>query len=141
MRSKEKANGRRIKPDISSDEMIMMVRHHGWTERKRKKKGESVNYRLCLCKQNSVEKDYYQAHTLEHFKSFLSKTRVPDEITLDHDDEEIHKCADWLINVCDALKKWLPTVHVHNKDVRKKLDKYGKQQQRIQKRRKKPYFT
>jgi len=120
--------------------MVMMVRQHGWRERQRKKKGQSLNYKLCLCKKNSVQPDYYQAQTLEHFKSFLSKTRVPDEVMLDHDKQEAQECIDWLIKVCDVLKTWLPNVHVHDEEQRKQLEQYAKQQKRIQKRRKNPHF-
>jgi len=144
MRAKEKQkekNRRRIELDSTNDEIIMLVRQHGWRERQRRKMGQSPNYKLCLCKKNSVEKDYYQTQSVEHFKSFLSKTRVPDEIMLDHDEKESRECADWLIEVCDCLKKWLPQVHTHDEEINKKLDNYAKKQKRIQKRRKKPYFT
>ena len=136
-----KKNGRRIELDISSDEMIMMVRQHGWRERQRKKKGQSPNYKLCLCKKNSVEADYYQAQTIEHFKSFLSKTRVPDTVMLDHDKEESQECVDWLIKVCEVLKKWLPDVHVRDEEINAQLEAYSKRQKRVQKRRKRPYFS
>ncbi len=137
---KKKKNTRRIKPDASNDELIQMVRLHGWRERRLRKSGQNLNYKLCLCKKDSVEADYYQAQTLEHFKSFLSKTRVPDEIMLDHDEDVSQECVDWLIKVCDVLKKWLPTVHVRDEALQKQLQKYGKQQRRMQKRRKKPLF-
>ena len=136
-----KKNARRIELDISSDEMVTMVRQHGWRENKRRKNGQSLNYKLCLCKKNSVQDDYYQAQTLEHFKSFLSKTRVPDEVMLDHDKEESQECVNWLIKVCEVLKKWLPDVHVRDEEINAQLEAYSKKQKRVQKRRKKPYFS
>ena len=137
----KKKNPRRIELDASNDNIIDMVRLHGWRENKRRKAGQSLNYRLCFCKKDNVESDYYQAQSVGHFKSFLSKTRVPDEIMLDHNAEGSEECADWLIKVCDSLKKWLPNVYTRDEGVKKKLDKYAKQQKRIQKRRKKPYFS
>jgi len=137
---KKKKNPRRIELDVSNDELIQMVRVHSWREGRRRKRGQNLNYKLCLCKKNSVDAEYYQTQTLEHFKSFLSKTRVPDEIMLDHDREENQECVDWLIKVCEALKKWLPNIHVQDEDLQKQLQKYGKKQMRIQKRRKKPHF-
>ena len=47
---KQKKNKRRIELDASNEEIIMLVRQHGWRERNRKKKGQSPNYKLCLCK-------------------------------------------------------------------------------------------
>jgi hypothetical protein len=139
-KKKQKKNRRRIELDATNDEIIQLVREHSWRERRRRKSGEPLSYKLCLCKKNSVESDYYQTQSLEHFKSFLSKTRLPDEIMLDHDAGENQECADWLIKVCDCLKQWLPNVYTQDEEINKKLDKYGKRQKRIQKRRRKPYF-
>jgi hypothetical protein len=40
-----------------------------------------------------------------------------------------------------VLKKWLPDVHVRDEEINAQLEAYSKRQKRVQKRRKRPYFS
>jgi len=97
--------------------------------------------RVAFCRdEKEVTAEYYQTSDLRLFKSFVSKCSWPIEIYIHHDKDESKQCLDWMIKVCDCLKRWMPDVNISDEGMAKEVSKYCKLQMRIQKRRKKPHF-
>jgi len=115
---------------ISDENMIDFVRFsHG------------TGIRIAFCDdKRQVESEYYRTSDFRLFKSFVSKCSWPVEIYIHHDRDDSKLAVDWMIKVCDCLKRWMPEVNVNDEEMEKEIEKYRKLQLRIQKRRKKPYF-